>query len=111
MTQGGFSECDHEPVSDSSIPAPTNELSVVGLVCGVLALIVSILPVFGFYLSWIFAVPALIFGGIGLRTGLRFGARTPVAISALLFTLGSFVMTGFWFLVPVFLDIVADQPA
>ena len=101
---------EYDFVTESE-PAPTNELSVVGLVCGIAALIVSIFPIFGFYLSWVFAVPALILGVIGLRTGHRFGVRTTTAISALLFTLGSFVMTGFWLLVPVFIGTVADQHA
>ena len=75
---------------------PTNELAVVAVVCGALALAAAIVPALGVYIFGVFAIPGLIFGLIGFRTGLRYQARRGVATTALVLVLASLLATAFW---------------
>ncbi len=89
---------------------PTNELAVVAVICAVAALATVAVPFFGVYLFWVFALPGVVFGTVGLRTGVRHNVRTGVAVTALALSVLSFAIALLWFVVlPAFLRIIVEH--
>jgi hypothetical protein len=72
------------PVAVPGYPLPKNGLGTAGLVCGILGLVFSVIPIIGFIPGWPLAILGVVFSGIGLaRATKRMASNRGTAIGGL----------------------------
>ncbi|QOD93473.1 DUF4190 domain-containing protein [Chryseoglobus sp. 28M-23] len=80
--------------------APSNGLAVAGLVLGIVGLITALIPFIGWFLAFLPALLAVIFGHIGFGTAKRTGLRKGESVAS--FVLGYLALVG----TPIFTGIL-----
>ena len=88
-------------------PRPsTNGLAVAGMVIGIVALVIALIPLIGWFMAFVPAVLAVIFGHIGQSTAKRLGGmRRTESIVAWVTGYAALVLPG---VITVFLVIISE---
>ena len=71
---------------------PSNGLAIAGLVLGIVALVTALIPFIGWFLAFLPALLAIIFGHIGFSTANRTGLRKGESVAS--FVLGYLALIG-----------------
>lgn len=86
-----------------------NPLAPVSIMTGAFAVALALIPVVGFYLSWVPGVITVVFASVGIVRGrrLRLGLAHPVV--GLVLGVLSFAITGFYLAVAVIIPVISDH--